>query len=167
MITGDHLLTARAIAMEIGIIKRQQPEEDPDRDIAVLTGADVDRLQIADWDRVLSKSQIVFARTSPQHKLQIVQHFQRAGKLVAMTGDGVNDGPALRQADVGIAMGIMGTDVSSLHHTHGTEKTLSAHVHTSFSHSRLPAKPPTSFSSTTLSPLSLSAFEKAGFSSTT
>jgi magnesium-transporting ATPase (P-type) len=101
MITGDHLATATAIARQLAIA------EDPQ----VLTGADLDRLD----DRQLAGaigSYSVFARTDPGHKLRIVRALQANGEIVAMTGDGVNDAPALKQADIGTAMGIKGTDAA-------------------------------------------------------
>ncbi len=102
MITGDYPNTARAVAEEIGLLK-------PGHE--VLTGADLDRMS----DDVL-KDKIelvdVFARVSPEHKMRIVDALQANGEVVAMTGDGVNDAPAIKRADIGIAMGITGTDVA-------------------------------------------------------
>ncbi|MCH4123906.1 MAG: cation-translocating P-type ATPase [Levilactobacillus sp.] len=102
MITGDHMVTAEAIAKEIGLLTPGQLVMSGD-ELRTLTDAQLDD-QIADI--------AVYARVSPTDKIRIVQAWQRAGKTVAMTGDGVNDAPALKAADVGIAMGITGTEVS-------------------------------------------------------
>lgn len=101
MITGDHPLTAGAIARDLGIT---------DTD-TVVTGADLDRMSGDQFDDAV-RSVSVFARVSPEHKLRLVQAMQDHGDVVAMTGDGVNDAPALKRADIGVAMGITGTDVS-------------------------------------------------------
>ena len=101
MITGDHAETAAAIARQLGLA----------RDPAVLTGQDLDRIPEPEFVQAVARTQ-VFARTSPEHKLRIVRALQSQGNVVAMTGDGVNDAPSLKQADVGIAMGIKGTEAA-------------------------------------------------------
>ena len=102
MITGDHIITAKAIAKEIGILGKDE---------LAITGNELDKLT----DNELVKNIMnysVFARVTPEHKVRIVKLFQRAGMVVAMTGDGVNDAPALKKADIGISMGLKGTDVA-------------------------------------------------------
>ena len=102
MITGDHKVTATAIAKQIGIFK--------DGDLA-LTGMELDALSDAELDEKIDKIS-VYARVSPENKIRIVDGWQRRGNIVSMTGDGVNDAPALKKADIGVAMGITGTEVS-------------------------------------------------------
>ncbi|MCW4008270.1 MAG: HAD-IC family P-type ATPase [Candidatus Bathyarchaeota archaeon] len=102
MATGDHKLTAEAIAKEIGILESGH---------RVLTGTDLESMSDDELDAVINET-AVFARVSPTHKYRIVESLRRKGHIVAMTGDGVNDAPALKAAEIGVAMGITGTDVT-------------------------------------------------------
>ncbi len=102
MITGDHKLTATAIAKEVGIFTEGE---------LVLTGVELDKLSDAEFDQQVEKV-AVYARVSPEHKLRIVNAWKKKGHIVSMTGDGVNDAPAVKAADVGVSMGITGTDVT-------------------------------------------------------
>jgi Ca2+-transporting ATPase len=102
MITGDHKLTAVAIAKEVGIFKEGD---------LVLTGVELDKLNDAEFGQQVERVS-VYARVSPEHKLRIVNGWKKRGDIVAMTGDGVNDAPAVKSADVGVSMGITGTDVT-------------------------------------------------------
>ena len=102
MITGDHKLTAQAIAKELKIYT------DGDR---VITGNELDRMSDTELEDAVAETS-VFARVSPNHKLRIVRAFKKKNSIVAMTGDGVNDAPAIKEADIGVAMGINGTDVT-------------------------------------------------------
>ena len=101
MITGDHPLTAQSIAQDLDIGNEHPP----------IIGQDLSKMSSADLSKAV-KTSSVFARVSPEHKLRIVEALQDQGQIVAMTGDGVNDAPALKRADIGVAMGITGTDVS-------------------------------------------------------
>ncbi|CAN8067083.1 unnamed protein product [Agarophyton chilense] len=125
MVTGDHPATAKSIAKQVNIIKSATAEDiakergisvdEVDRSdvrAIVVPGSQIKDLEQDDWDRILAHEEIVFARTSPQQKLIIVENNQRLGNIVAVTGDGVNDSPALKKANIGIAMGISGSDVS-------------------------------------------------------
>merc|ERR1712051_557395 len=128
MVTGDHPITAKAIAKNVGIISEgtetiedvaarlniSVDEVNPrEAHAAVVHGGELKDLNDSDIDEILLyHNEIVFARTSPQQKLIIVEGCQRMGAIVAVTGDGVNDSPALKKADIGVAMGIAGSDVS-------------------------------------------------------
>jgi Ca2+-transporting ATPase len=101
MITGDHKMTAVAVAKELGILKEG----------LVLTGSELDVMGDEEYQKIVNKVN-VYARVSPEHKIKIVRALKRDGNIVAMSGDGVNDAPALKQSDIGVAMGITGTDVT-------------------------------------------------------
>ncbi len=103
MITGDYGLTADAIAKKIGIIKGQSK---------IYLGTDIEKMDDTTLQDIMQEDNIIFARVSPEHKMRIAQALKTNGHIVAMTGDGVNDAPALKTADIGIAMGISGTDVA-------------------------------------------------------
>ena len=102
MITGDHKDTAVAIAKQLGIIKDASE---------ALTGSELNDLNDEELDKVIEKYS-VYARVQPEHKVRIVKAWQKKGKIVAMTGDGVNDAPSIKSADIGVGMGITGTDVT-------------------------------------------------------
>lgn len=116
MITGDHPGTAKSIAQEVGIITRQvalnslSPTETDQA--VVITGSDLNTFDEHQWKKTLGHPEIVFARTSPQQKLEIVRNLQMMGEVVTVTGDGCNDAPALRQGNTGVAMGISGSEVA-------------------------------------------------------
>eukprot|EP01133_Synstelium_polycarpum_P008370 gene8370-9837_t len=126
MVTGDHPITATSIAKQVGIIEAGETLNDIakrenidilDMDFSrakaiVIPGSRLDELTENQWDRILSLQQVVFARTSPEQKLIIVEQCQLRGDIVAVTGDGVNDSPALKKADLGCAMGITGSEVA-------------------------------------------------------
>lgn len=103
MITGDYGLTAESLARRVGMLSTPNPR--------IITGAEVDEMSELELHTALEQ-EVIFARMAPEHKLRMVAAFQSRGEVVAVTGDGVNDAPALRKADVGIAMGIVGTDVA-------------------------------------------------------
>ena len=103
MITGDYGLTAESIARRIGILKTSQPK--------IITGVDLDALKDQELKEALGQ-EVIFARVAPEHKLRVVTALKEMGEIVAVTGDGVNDAPALKKADIGVAMGLAGTDVA-------------------------------------------------------
>jgi magnesium-transporting ATPase (P-type) len=103
MITGDYGLTAESLARRVGMLSTRNPR--------ILTGAEVDAMTDPELQTIL-KDEVIFARMAPDHKLRLVSAYQAMGEVVAVTGDGVNDAPALRKADVGVAMGVVGTDVA-------------------------------------------------------
>jgi magnesium-transporting ATPase (P-type) len=104
MITGDYQITALSIARQVGIVSSDNPE--------VITGTELTGLSDEQLKNKLIEKEVVFARVNPEHKLRVVNAFKELGNIVAVTGDGVNDAPALKRADIGIAMGLRGTDVA-------------------------------------------------------
>ncbi|CAI2191862.1 11376_t:CDS:2 [Funneliformis geosporum] len=125
MVTGDHPLTAESIGRKINLVtsdtkslvakKTGRPIEsirDNEYNAIVIHGEEIDSLSDNDWDNIFHKEEIIFARTSPRHKLEIVKRAQSMGHIVGVTGDGVNDSPALKKADLGISMNLSGSDVS-------------------------------------------------------
>lgn len=104
MITGDYQITALSIARQIGIVSSGDPE--------VITGGDFAHLTDEQLRDTVTRKEVIFARVNPEHKLRVVNVFKELGNIVAVTGDGVNDAPALKRADIGVAMGLRGTDVA-------------------------------------------------------
>lgn len=110
MVTGDYGLTAAAIAQQIGLVEHNPASHEP---VRVITGDTLGHLSDAQLQQMLKyRSRLVFARMAPEHKLRLVEAYKATGAVVAVTGDGVNDAPALRSAHIGIAMGLNGTDVA-------------------------------------------------------
>ncbi|KAI6223321.1 Cation-ATPase-N domain-containing protein [Aphelenchoides besseyi] len=109
MVTGDHHITASAIAKQIGLTGNK--DDSGQDDWEVVKGEEISKLTDSDWDRLVSRQNIVFARTTPEQKYRIVEECQKRNQIIAMTGDGVNDAPALKKADVGTGMG-SGSDVA-------------------------------------------------------
>ncbi|MFG2269611.1 cation-translocating P-type ATPase [Streptomyces chartreusis] len=106
MVTGDHPLTGEAVARRVGIVRQPEPP-------LVVTGAQLDTMDDETLDALLTEpSELLLCRVSPEHKMRVVTAFQRRGEVVAVTGDGANDAPALKHADIGVAMGASGTDVA-------------------------------------------------------
>lgn len=104
MITGDYGLTALSIARKIGLTRTQNPR--------VITGPELTEMDEEALKKILNEEEVIFARVSPEHKMRVVTALKEAGEVVAVTGDGVNDAPALKKADIGVAMGIRGSDVA-------------------------------------------------------
>jgi len=104
MITGDYQITALSIARQVGIVSSQ--------DVEVMTGLELSHLSDEQLKEKIQKKEVIFARANPEHKLRVVNAFKELGNIVAVTGDGVNDAPALKRSDIGVAMGLRGTDVA-------------------------------------------------------
>jgi len=111
MVTGDHHITATAIARQIRLIADDGDPTGGKDDWEIVKGEMIPRLTKQDWDRLVGRRSLVFARTTPEQKLQIVEECQKRGQIIAMTGDGVNDAPALKRANIGVGMG-SGSDVA-------------------------------------------------------
>lgn len=103
MITGDYGLTAESVARRIGIVER---------DVRIITGVEIDKMTDDQLSHAIYETEVIFARVAPEHKMKVVSVLKEHGEVVAVTGDGVNDAPALKRADIGVAMGIAGTDVA-------------------------------------------------------
>lgn len=125
MVTGDHPLTAEAIGRKINLVLGDTKErvarktgrnlrdiKESEYSSIIIHGEKIPELTEEDWDNIFKKDEIIFARTSPKNKLDIVKRAQSLGHIVAVTGDGVNDSPALKKSDLGIAMNMSGSDVS-------------------------------------------------------
>ncbi len=104
MITGDYGVTAESIARKIGLVTSAR--------VRIVSGVEIDEMSDEELEKILSEKELIFARVSPEHKMRIALVLKNMGEVVAMTGDGVNDAPALKAADIGVAMGITGTDVA-------------------------------------------------------
>lgn len=116
MVTGDHAETALTVAQNVDIVTRKacvmgRDEMRPNRAV-VVPGDQIDEMDETMWRQLLAKEEVIFARTSPKHKLEIVEHLQQIGEIVTVTGDGCNDAPALKRGNTGVAMGTSGSDVS-------------------------------------------------------
>ncbi|KAI6183429.1 Cation-ATPase-N domain-containing protein [Aphelenchoides bicaudatus] len=109
MVTGDHHVTAAAIARQIGLTVDKTADGKDDWE--VIKGEEISKLSSEDWDRIVSRKALVFSRTTPEQKFKIVEECEKRGQIIAMTGDGVNDSPALKKADIGVGMG-SGSDVA-------------------------------------------------------
>ena len=114
MVTGDYALTAASIAKQIGLGQ--------DQPLRSFTGAEVSEMDDDGLRAILEKGETIFARVAPEHKLRVVSRLKEMGEIVAVTGDGVNDAPALKKADIGIAMGLRGNDVAKEAVTHDLDR---------------------------------------------